>query len=213
MADTIKLKRRDVANEVKRIENLPEAERGTQMKALQNRVSYKIETTIAKINSGHHSIWMKRKEVRRLVDCASALPKEYRKSIYDIWGKTFDRVLAPKNADMAERTVKRKTAHVSGLPLPKQAEVNVWWHEKTLMLQSAATQFSLPAERIIGLGTTTEVTAASLYGAKTYLTIEYEKEGEIKYIVVNATWRTDFHHIINYFNRIKGKREMKKQAL
>ena len=213
MTDTNPLRRKYVKKEVKRIKKLPEYERERQMKALYRKVSDEINTTSASVNNDQHSLWEKAKEARRLLYCVLVLPKDYRKSIYNIWDKAFTSKVKYTSTNKVEHIVKTKTAHVSGLPLPEQAEVDVWWQDDKLILASTATEFSLPVERVMGMGTTSEVTAASYYGWKIYLTIEYKKEDKKKYIVVRAGSESDFYYLINYFDRIKGTREMNKQEL
>lgn len=223
MSDTKKLIRKDVKKEVKRIKKLPEYERDRQMKTLRKRVIDEIESTSARVNI-YNRFWEKGREAWRLLFCVKVLPKVYRKSIYKIWNKAFGKVLSPKYNDKVEYaektftnkveyTAKIKTAHVSGLPLPEQAEVYVWWQKDELIFATEATEFSLPAERVMGMGTTGEVVAAALGGQKTYFTLEYKKENEIKHIVVRVTYKFEVNHLIKYFDQIKGARKINKKEL
>lgn len=211
MSDTTKLTRKDVKKEVKRINKLPEYELDRQMKELHKKVSVEIESTCAKIDNNQYSFVEKARESRRLLYCVMAIPKDYRKSIYELWDKAFGKVL--KNPDNINYITKTKTAHVSGLPLPEQAEVNVWWQNDKLMFATEATEFSLPIERVMGMGTTGEVTAAAIGGQKTYLTIEYRKENEIKHIVVKAIYSLGIREIKKHYDQIKGTREANRQEL
>lgn len=212
MADATKLTRKDVKKEVKRIKKLPEYEQDRQIEALHKKINDEIVSTCARIDNDKHSMGEKRKESRRLLYCLMAFPKQYRRPLYDIWDRAFGKVLLTKNPD--ESNFKKvKTAHVSGLPLPEQAEVNVWWQEYKLILASAATEFSLPVERVMGMGLTKELSAYAISGDKTYLTIEYKKESEIKCIVVRVTWKLEVSRLIDYYNEVKGEREINKQEL
>lgn len=212
MTETTKLRSKDVKKEVKRINKLPEYERERQIEALHKKINDEIVSTCARIDNDKHNMGEKRKESRRLLYCLMAFPKQYRRPLYDIWDRAFGKVLLTKNPD--ESNFKKvKTAHVSGLPLPEQAEVNVWWQGDKLIFASAATEFSLPIERVMGMGITKEESAYAVSGDKTYLTIEFKKEDEIKYIVVRATWRLEFNHLIEYFDQVKGVRRTYKQEL
>lgn len=213
MTDTNPLRRKYVKKEVKRIKKLPEYERERQMKALYRKVSDEIDSTCARIDNDQHSMGEKRKEVRRLLYCVLVLPKEYRRTTFKKWKNFSGKVLLPKYTDEVNNIVKTKTAHVSGLPLPEQAEVDVWWQDDKLIFASTATEFSLPVERVMGMGTTKEISAYAVSGDKTYLTIEYIKEDKIKCIVVRATWKLQVSHLIEYFDQIKGTKERIKQEL
>ena len=157
----------------------------------------------------------KRKESRRLLYCVMAIPKDYRKSVYEIWDKAFGKVLLVLSKDPDEVSNKEKVnaAHVSGLPLPEQAKVVVWWQNNELIFASSATEFTLPMERVMGMGTTTEFTSSDLGGRKTYLTIEYKKDDEIKSIVVWVTYKAQVRLLIRYFDQTKGARETNRQEL
>jgi|GEM_PF-3537106 len=219
MTNTNPLRRKYVKKEVKRIKKLPEYERKRQMDALSKRVCDEIESTCARIDNDQHGMGERRKEARRLLYCVMAFPKDYRKSIYKIWDKAFHTVLVVhypdkvNNTEKVNSTEKIKTAHVSGLPLPEQAEVYVWWQKDKLIFATEATEFSLPAERVMGMGTTGEVVAATLGGQKTYFSIEYKKENEIKHIVVRVTYRIEVRVIIDYFNQIKRERKTNRREL
>ncbi len=213
MSDTTQLKREDVKNEVKRIKKLPPKQREEQFQVFLKRVSDDIESTCVRIDNDQHSAGIKRKEGRRLLYCVMAFPKDYRKSVYEIWDKAFGKVLQTKDPNEVSNNDKVNAAHISGLPLPEQAEVDIWWQDKKLLLASAATEFSLPVERVMGMGITKDTSAYWASGDKTYLTIEYKKEDDIKSIVIRARWKTDFNHLIRYFDKIKGTREINKQEL
>jgi hypothetical protein len=63
------------------------------------------------------------------------------------------------------------------------------------------------------MGTTTERTANTLDGVKTYLTTEYKKDDEIKSIVVWVTYKAMVSDLIRHFDKIKGPRTIQKQEL
>lgn len=64
------------------------------------------------------------------------------------------------------------------------------------------------------MGTTMQNTGGALgSGTWTYLTIEYKKEEEMKYIVVRVRSDYEVSHLIKYFDQIKGTGEMNKQEL
>ena len=210
MSDTNKLHAIDVKNEVKRIKKLPPEQREEQYKALHKRVSDEIDLTCERLNKGQPYMGV---EQRRLLYCVLAFPKEYRNSIYEIYEKAFSKVLISKDSDEVSNLEKVKTAHVSGLPLPEQAKVVVWWQNNELVFASSATEFTLPMERIMGMGTTTEFTSSDLGGRKTYLTIEYKKDDEIKSIVVWVTYKAQVRLLIRYFDQTKGARETNRQEL
>lgn len=213
---TGKLRAKDVKIEVRRIEILPLDQQEAQMEALCDRIKTEIDThydeidtmTLSEQSSGN----------TRLVRCISALKGKWEKQLraYESGKKSewWEKKSGDSNGLYARHYVdKTKTAHISGLPLPKQAEVDIWWQEDRLTLQSQAMEFSLPVERILGMGMTKEVSPYYSTADKTYFTIEYKKEDEIKSIVVRAMWRLQFNHLIKYFDQIKGTREMNKQEL
>lgn len=220
MSDTIKLQAIDVKNEVKRIKKLPEEEQEAQMAVLQARIKTEIDTHHGKMDTMTLSE-LKSEEIR-LTKCISVLRWKWEKPL---WEYRHD-----KNKERSERleilacekgtsvnancyVKKANTAHVSGLPLPEQAEVDVWWQNDKLIFASAATEFSLPLERVMGMGITMQNTGGALgSGTWTYLTIEYKKE-EMKYIVVRVRSDYEVSHLIKYFDQIKGTRELNKQQL
>lgn len=211
-----KLEVEDVENEVERIKELPKIEQEFQMNGLLNKIRIEIDNYYYLIDTMTES--EQSSEISRISRCISAhLEREAQLLKYlddkkSEWSKSAESKHINKNE--SRRTIKKvNTAHVSGLPLPEQAEVNIWWQGDKLIFASAATEFSLPVERVMGMGTTEEVTAASCFGTKVYLTIEYKKEDEIKHIVVYAKWEKDFYNIIKYFNKIKGTWEINRQEL
>ena len=214
MSDT-QLHAKDVKIEIKRIKMLPPERQEEQFQALLKRVSGEIESTCARIDNDRYDMGEKRNESRRLLYCVIAIPKDYRKSVYEIWNKDFGKVLQvlSKNPDEVNNMEKVKTAHVSGLPLPEHAKVVVWWQNNELIFASSAAEFTLPVERVMGMGTTSQMTADALGGHNTYFTIEYKKEDEIKAIVVRVTYKVLVSRLINYFNEIKGTRGIIKQEL
>ena len=213
MSDTALLKRNDVKNEIKRIKRLPSEQRDEQFKALHKRVTDEMDSICARIDNDQHSLGEKQKEVRRLLYCVLVFPKEYRKTIFKKWEKFSGDMLISMSPDEVKIREKVNTAHVSGLPLSEQAEVDIWWQDRELIFQSPATRFSLPVERVLGMGTTSQMTADALGGHNTYLTIEYKKEDEIKAIVVRVSYKILVSGLIKHFNEIKGTREIQKQEL
>lgn len=213
---TGKLRAKDVKNEVRRIEILPPDQQEVQMDALCNRIKTEIDTHYEQIDT--MTLDEQSSGNTRLTWCISALKGKWEKQLraYESGKKSewWEKKSGDSNGSYAKHYVdKTNTAHISGLPLPKQAEVDIWWQEDKLIFQSRATEFSLPVERVLGMGMTKEVSPYWQKGDKTYLTIEYKKEDEIKSIVVRAMWRLQFNHLIKYFDQIKGTREMNKQEL
>ncbi len=209
MTSISQLKRKDIKNEVKRIQKLPKYEQKRQMNALCKKVIDDIETTGTRVKI-YNRFWDKKKEAMKLLSCVKVLPEDYRKFVYITWDNAFNNKVN-KTVNNVEHIFKTKTAHVSGLPLPKQAEVNIWWQGDMLMFASASTDFSLPIERIMGLGTT--CLGRDHLSISYYLTIEYKKEGEIKCIVVRVTWKHTFDDLIKYFEERRGARDKIKQEL
>lgn len=215
-AENKKLQAEDVENEVERIMGLPEEEQEGQMNALFNRIRIEIDNYYYLLDTMTTS--EQSSEISRISKCISAHSKrealllEYLDAKKSEWSKSAESKKGT-NQNVRHYINKVNTAHVSGLPLPEQAEVNIWWQDDKLIFASAATEFSLPVERVMGMGTTREWTAATYAGRKVYLTIEYKKEDVTKYIVVCVDWLAEFNHLIKYFDEIKGTREMNKQEL
>lgn len=108
MSDAKKLQRKDIKNEVKRIKKLPPEQREEQFEALYKRVSDEIESTSKRIDIEQLSVGEKRKEARRLLYCVMAFTKDYRKSIYKKWKKTFTKAYgAELNLYYVNREVQR----------------------------------------------------------------------------------------------------------
>lgn len=213
---TGKLRAKDVKNEVRRIEILPLDQQQAQMEALCDRIKTEIDMHYDEIDT--MTLSEQSNGNTRLVRCISALKWKWEKQLWAYESakrSEWRERMSEDYTDLYARHYvdKTKTAHISGLPLPKQAEVDIWWQEDRLILQSQAMEFSLPVERILGLGMTKEVSPYYSTADKTYFTIEYKKEDEIKSIVVRAMWRLQFNHLIKYFDQIKGTREMHKQEL
>lgn len=210
------LQAQDVENEVKRIEKLPKEEQEEQMDALFDKIRIEIDDYYYLLDTMTTS--EQSSEYARISRCISAHSKreaqllEYLNAKKSEWSKSAESKHINKNESC--RTIKKvNTAHVSGLPLPKQAEVNIWWQDDKLIFASASTEFSLPVERVMGMGATGESTSRSLSGLKTYLTIEYKKEEEIKHIVIRVNFKLEVSHLIKHFDEIKGTREKFKQEL
>ena len=216
MSDIKKLQAIDVKNEVKRIKKLPKDEQEGQMHVLYNTLKLDIDNYYDIINSLDKS--EQREEYNRITKALRQLKWKWRWRMAKYVGvkaaawKSSDEFIEKDGIDMNAHK-KTKTAHVSGLPLPEQAEVDVWWQDTNLIFASASTEFSLPVERVMGMGTTKEMSAYAVKADKTYLTIEYKKEDEIKYIVVRVSWILEVTPLINYFDQIKGLKERIKQEL
>lgn len=211
-----KLQAEDVENEVVRIKELPEEEQEGQINALFNKIRIEIDDyyyLLDTMTESEHSI-----EYARISRCISAHSKrealllEYLDAKKSEWSKSAESKKG-SNQNARHYINKVNTAHISGLPLPEQAEVNIWWQDDKLIFASAATEFSLPVERVMGMGTTGKWTADTLASQKTYLTIEYIKEGTIKYIVVRVKFKIDVINLIKFYDKMKGTREKFKQEL
>ena len=219
MSDTKKLQAIDVKNEVKRIKKLPKEEQEGQMDFLHDKIKAEIDAYYDKIDTMDKS--EQNSEYIRLSKCISVLQWKWEKPLreysYDKNKEWRKRAEGKKDTNInASQYIMKKanTAHVSGLPLPEQAEVDIWWQEDKLIFASAATEFSLPVERVMGMGITMKNTGGALgSGTWTYLTIEYKKEEEMKYIVVRVRSDYEVSHLIKYLDHIKGTREMNKQEL
>jgi len=219
MSDTKKLQPKDVKNEVKRIKKLPKEEQEAQMNALHDKIKAEIDEYYDKIDTMDK--FEQSSEENRLTNCISVLRWKWEKPL---WDYRFEKKTEWKNSvafkeqksqNVSQYMMKKaNTAHVSGLPLPEQAEVDIWWQEDKLIFASAATEFSLPVERVMGMGITMKNTGGALgSGTWTHLTIEYKKEEEMKYIVVRVRSDYEVSHLIKYLDHIKGTREMNKQEL
>lgn len=216
MFDALKLQPREVKNEVKRIKKLPKDEQEAQMNVLQSRIKEEMD-----IYYGRRSTMTKSGqniEDIRLSKCMSVLrwkwEKPLRKYSYDKDKEWKNSVAFKENKSQnTSQYMVRKvnTAHFSGLPLPEQAEVYIWWKGEKLFFASAATEFSLPVERVLGMGKTYEKKGYG--GSSYYLTIEYKKGDVIKSIVVRVNPGAGVNNIITQFDQIKGTREMNKQEL
>lgn len=218
MSDTIKLQPKDVKDEVKRIKKLPKEEQEAQMNALQDKIKTQIDNYYDKI--GTMDKFEQNNEENRLTYCTNVLRWKWEKPLWDYrfkkkteW-KNSVAFKEHKSQNPSQYLIKKvNTAHESGLPLPEQAEVDIWWKDDRLIFASASTEFSLPVERIMGMGMTTEKSAYYSIADKTHLTIEYKKGDEIKSIVVWVTYKAQVSRLIRHFDEIKGTREAIKQEL
>jgi hypothetical protein len=219
MADTKKLHAIDIKNEVKRIKKLPKEEQEAQMDILHDKIKTEIDAYYDKMDT--MTLSEKKSEDIRLTKCISVFRWKWEKTLWEYRhdkNKERSEILRREkdiNINASRYTMKKaNTAHVSGLPLPEQAEVDIWWQEDRLIFASASTEFSLPVERVTGIGTTREYVGSDFgNNPRTYLTIEYKKEDEMKYIVVRVNLKFEVEPLIRYFDQIKGTREIQKQEL
>lgn len=216
MSDIKKLHAIDVKNEVKRIKKLPKDEQEGQMDILYNELKLDVDNHYDIVSSLDESEM--NEEYIRITKALRQLKWKWRWQMAKYVSKKSDAWISSnefyeKYGIDVNAHKKVNAAHVSGLPLPEQAKVAVWWRDNKLIFASSATEFSLPVERIMGMGTTTEFTSSDLGGSKTYFTIEYKKDDEIKSIVVWVTYKTQVRLLVRYFDEIKGTREKIKQEL
>lgn len=176
MSDAIKLQAVEVKTEIKRIKKLPKDEREKQMDALHDRIKAEIDAYYDEIST--MALSEQNSEYLRVYRCVTAHKLKWElELLYYLSGKRKEwECEQDTNKNESRNVIKKvKTAHVSGLPLPEQAEVHIWWKDDKLIFASAANEFSLPVERVMGMGTTRESTSSNFSGLKTYLTIEYKK--------------------------------------
>lgn len=216
MSDTRKLQAVDVKKEVKRIKKLPKDEQEGQMDILYNKLKLDVDNHYDIVSSLDESEM--NEEYIRIKKALRQLKWKWRWEMAKyVTKKSNEWISSDEFVDKYGIDVnahkKVKVAHVSGLPVPEKAEVAVWWKDKELYLQTSATRFSLPVERVLGMGTTSERTADTIDGHNTYLTIEYKKEDEVKSIVVRVTYKAMVSGIIRHFNKTKGSRTIQEQEL
>ncbi len=139
MSDTKKLHATDVKNEVKRIKKLPKHEQEGQMDALYDKIKTEIDTYFDQIDKMNTS--ERDSEYIRVTDCVREHRWKWEKQL---WYYIYDKKSESNKSEEREKCtdinasfyMMRKviTAHVSGLPLPEQAEVYIWWQDNKLYL-------------------------------------------------------------------------------
>lgn len=189
----IALKPAYVKKEVKRIKKLPKQEYQAEMLKLMQEIEKYIDDKKTMNSAGGCS------NIMRSIE---AMPKVYKKVLKAKYWSIFY----------------TNMAHVSGLPLPERAQVQVAWEGHVLMIISGAKLFTLPIDRIINMGATSDsygFRVGVIGGIKMYLTIEYKKEGKTKHIVVYSTAFRATANIIKYFWGVKNLKgiEFVKQEL
>ncbi len=186
----VKLFPYNIEKEVQSLKRLPKHEYEAEMLKLMQDIAEHIDSEISMVSFGGRTKFL------RLLE---TLPLEYGKILKERYWSAF-------YANMV---------HVSGLPLPEHAEVKITWQGHELSIISGTKEFVLPIDRIINMGATVDY---GYHQTKEYLTIEYEKEGETKNIVIysdllGAAAEKFAAEIVKYFDQIKGTREMNKQEL
>lgn len=187
----IALKPDHVKKEVKRIKELPKQAYDAEMLNLMQEIEKYIDDGKSNKSLGGSS---------NLIRSIEALPKKYEKVLKAKYWSVFY----------------TNMAHVSGLPLPEHAQVQIAWKGQELSLLSGAREFTLPKGRIINMGTTIDSSGVrvgtiggvgaigtTVGGTKIYLSIEYEKEGKTKHIVAYSTQVRATTNIVNYFCGVK----------
>lgn len=133
------------------------------MAALQERIKAEIENYYKEIDALSES--EQSSEYARITGCYNVLRWKWKKKLwsynYDLKKERSERLAREKgiNVNASQYVVKANATHESGLPLPKRAQVNIWWQDDELLFVSAATMFALPIKRVLDMGLTTDSTS------------------------------------------------------